>query len=132
MSGAELQRASIAWLKADPAVTALVGGRIYDGPPPNPTFPYVTIGPDQTLSTRADCFDGSEIVIQFDAWSRTSTQVEAKNIGEAVRRSLNGAPLELIGYVLTDLWLDTMQTLRDPDGLTSHAVITFRAFTNRL
>ena len=130
MSSLELQRASIAALKADPTVVGLVADRIYDNVPTNPTFPYISIGPDQTLPSRAQCIDGSEIIIQFDGWSRSPGFAEAKRINEAVRRCLNGAPLALNGYRLIDLWLDSSQTLRDPDGLTSHAVITFRAFTD--
>lgn len=129
MSALELQRATIAELKADAAVAALVGDRIYDELPPNPVFPYISIGPDQTLPQRFDCLDGSEITLQFDGWSRQPGYIEAKRISEAVRRCLDGAPLELIGYRLIDLYLASSQTLRDPDGLTSHAVITFRALT---
>jgi Protein of unknown function (DUF3168) len=129
MSSLELQRASIAALKADPTVAALVGDRVYDNVPFNAAFPYISIGPDQTLPSRADCIDGDEITIQFDGWSRMPSFTEAKRISEAVRRCLNGAPLVLNGYALIDLWLDSSQTLRDPDGLTSHAVITFRALT---
>lgn len=129
MSSLEIQRASIAALKADPTVAGLVADRIYDNPPANPTFPYITIGPDQTLPSRADCIDGSEITIQFDGWSRAPGFAEAKRISDAVRYCLNGAPLLLNGYALIDLWLESSQTIRDPDGLTSHAIITMRALT---
>lgn len=131
MSSLEIQRASWEWLLADPNVTALVGNRIFDQVPASVVFPYISIGPDQTLPNRFDCLDGSEIVVQYDVWSRAKGYPEVKRIAEAVRISLNGAPLVLNGYILTDFWFDDWRTLRDPDGLTSHAVLTFRALTNR-
>jgi|SRR5215207_3940024 len=129
MSSVELQKAIVARLRADSAVTAIVGQRIYDQPPTAPTFPYITLGSDQTIPDRADCYDGSEVTIQVDVWSRGVGFPESKRIAEAVRASLNDAPLVLTGHTLVDLYETDTRSLRDPDGATSHAALTFRALT---
>jgi len=130
VSSLAVQKAVIARLRADPGVIAIVGNRIYDNPPPEADFPYLSIGPDQTLPDRASCYDGSEVILQIDGWSRTPGFQEVKTIAEAVRAALTDAPLDLSpAYRLVDIALDQLQTLRDPDGLTDHAVISFRALT---
>jgi hypothetical protein len=129
VSSLELQKAIVARLRADAGVTALVGQRVYDQVPTSPQFPYVSLGPDQIALSRADCYDGSEINLQVDAWSRAVGFPEVKRIGDAVRAALQDAPLSLTGYRLLDITFVEARTFRDPDGLTSHAAMTFRALT---
>ena len=126
----ELQRVLVATLKADPAVTALVGGRVYDAPPPNPTFPYITLGEDVVSPQRADCYDGSHTTLAVHGWSRAVGYPEVKRIGAAIRGALHEAPLAMAdGQRLVDLALIDNRIMRDPDGLTSHTALTFRALT---
>lgn len=126
----ELQKAIVARLRADAAVTALVAGRVYDAPPISPVFPYITLGEADVLVQRADCYDGSECSMSVHGWSRATGFPEVKRIAAAVRASLHEAPLELAdGERLVDVEVTDNRALRDPDGLTSHAVVTVRAFT---
>ena len=129
MSSLELQKALVARLKADTGVTALVGTRVYDLPPPEPSYPYISLGPDQTVPDRADCYDGKEVTLQVDAWSRSIGFPEVKRIAEAICAALDDAPLSLTGQRLVDLYEADVRTMRDPDGATSHAALTFRALT---
>lgn len=129
MSTLELQKAIVGRLKADTNVNALVSGRVYDNPPTAPIFPYISIGPDNTLPSRADCYDGNEIHQQLDVWSRTPGFREAKQIIEAARNSLMNASLTLTGFRLIDIYFERAQTMRDPDGLTSHGVLSIQAMT---
>lgn len=125
----ELQKAIVAALKADTDTAALIGARVYDQPPAVPQFPYLTLGEDQTIAERADCYDASEVTLTFHAWSRATGFPEVKRIADAVRQALTDAPLALTGHRLVDLAFTDSRVLRDPDGLTSHAVITLRALT---
>lgn len=128
----ELQGAIVTALKANAAVDALIGDRIYDEPPAAPTFPYVTVGDDQVLQAHAHCIEGStEIFSTLHAWSRSGGKVQAKKIAGAVVVALNFAELTLNnGYRLVLLEHDSTQYLIDPDGLTAHAVIVFHAFVD--
>lgn len=124
-----LQAAIVSALRADAPVTALIGQRVYDRVPPVPTFPYVTIGDDQVLPDAAECLDGSvEVTATIDVWSRTVGKVEAKQISGAIVSLLNfNASLTLTGYRLVSIEHESSRHLDDPDGLTSHSVVTFRA-----
>ncbi|MBO9194329.1 DUF3168 domain-containing protein [Rhizobium sp. 16-449-1b] len=123
----ELQGAIVARLKADAALTALVGGRVYDQPPSPATYPYVTIGEAQTLRDDATCISGSKVYLTLHGWSTAVGYPEAKRIAEAVAESLHLAPLALPTNHLISLMHRQTRTLRDVDGLTSHAVIDFVA-----
>jgi hypothetical protein len=126
----ELQRVILARLKADAELTAIVNGRIYDRPPTNAAFPYVTLGEADVLAQRADCYDGSDVSMPIHGWSRAVGFPEAKRIASAIRASLHEAPLVLAaGERLVEITVTDNRALRDPDGLTSHTVVTVRALT---
>lgn len=121
-----LQGAVVAALKGNATLTALVGQRIYDSVPPAPVFPYVSLGDGQVLGDDTeDCGDGSEIHLQIDAWSRAVGYPEVKNIAEAIRSTLKVIPT-LAGFTVSVVEFVQKQDLRDTDGLTRHAAITFR------
>lgn len=106
-----------------------VNGRVYDEPPPKEAFPYLTIGDGQTVPDKAGCIDGAENFIDVHIWSRRPGWVEAKALAWKVKETLDDADLALDGHRLIDLQYQSVQYLRDPDGLTRHAVVTFRAVT---
>jgi hypothetical protein len=122
-----LQGAVVGRLKADTAVGALVGDRIYDRVKEGPTFPYIAWGDDQVLDDSTDCHDDVEVFTTLHIWSRTVGRVEAKQIAQAVRASLHDQEFTLTDNALIVMMHDSTRILRDPDGLTSHAVIVFRS-----
>lgn len=127
----ELQGEIVKRLKADPVVAALVNGRVYDSVPQSAAFPYVSLGPCQTIDARADCITGYEIFQQLDAWSRAVGYPEVKKIQDAVRFALDDAPIDLPTNGLVFIEYEDANTTRDPDGLTSHSVMSFRASVER-
>lgn len=128
----DLQGAIVAALKADGAVTALVGQRIFDDVPAAQagSFPRITYGSDQVLSDDADCVTGFEVFIQIDVWSRIVGQPEMKRIAGAVRAALHNVELTLAEHSLIVLEHQQTRYLRDPDGLTKHAAVEFRALAD--
>jgi len=124
-----LQRGIYAALTNEAAVSSLIGTRIYDRVSPTATFPYIRIGLDQTIAEDQDCAEESvEVFAQVDVFSRAQGKVEAKNIAGAVVRTLRAenVPIEA-GYVLQELHHAETRFLDDPDGLSTHAVLSFRA-----
>lgn len=126
-----VQEAVIGALRVS-TLNAVVNGRIYDSVPATkagatPTFPYVTFGEAQSLPERADCVDGTEHFFTVHAWSRAVGFPEVKRMVSAIRDALHEVDLEVSGFRLIDLALQNTQFMRDPDGLTSHGVMTFRA-----
>ncbi|MDX0014793.1 DUF3168 domain-containing protein [Sinorhizobium meliloti] len=126
----ELQGAIVARLKADVGLMALVNG-VYDQPPDTafatPKESYVTIGEAQFLRDDATCVNGGEVYLTLHAWSRKVGYPVAKQIADAVAESLHLAPLALATNRLISIMHRQTRVFRDPDGLTSHAVIDFVA-----
>jgi hypothetical protein len=125
----EIQEAIVAAVKADTALTSLIGGRIYDPVPPTAAFPYISIGEDQVLPDLAQCYDGADVISTLHVWSRKIGYGEVKRVAAALESALTNATFALTGFRLVDKLFESTRYMRDPDGLTSHAVVTFRART---
>lgn len=132
-----LQKAIVGALMADTDVKAVVSDRIYDRIPRNQAtgaitaeFPFIGIGDTQLLPELAECTDAAETSITIHCYSRAVGFPEAIRIAAAATAALHDAPLALDGGSLQSLLLESSRILRDPDGLTSHAVLTFNALTD--
>lgn len=122
-----LQAAVIAALKNSVTLTGLIGQRLYDDVPPKPTFPYVTYADDGTNDDSADCVTGSEIFFSLHVWSNAVGKPEAKRIAGVIRSVLDEADMSVMDYHLVTLNHRITRWLTEPDGLTKHGVVTFRA-----
>lgn len=127
----ELQGAIVAALKADPAVSGIAAGHIYDRVPEDRVFPYVSIGATDTVEADAECLTGYEITQQIDIWSREVGYPECKRLTDAVRAALHEIDLALATNALVFLRCIQARMYRDPDGLTSHGALTFEASVER-
>lgn len=128
----ELQGSLFNNLLADAGVTALVGNRIYDRVPQNTQFPYISIGEFQTVDDGAECVDGVEVFADLHVWSRSAGQVQAKQIASAIRRVIHDQAFPVAGFNLVDIRHRDTRFLQDPDGETTHGVITFRALIDNV
>lgn len=124
MIGDQLQKAIFAALKTSPAVA---DGGIYDQPPADAAFPYVTIGDDQVLDDGNTCGDGWEVFSDVHVWSRSvaGSKLEAKQIRAEIVTRLT-ALIDVQDFAVVIASLETARTFRDPDGMTEHAVLTFK------
>ncbi|MFK3665103.1 DUF3168 domain-containing protein [Ochrobactrum teleogrylli] len=127
----ELQKAVYDRLKSDPALSAVIDGRVYDTVPEGAAFPYVSFGPFEELRDDAECITGFEITMQLDVWSRSVGFPECRQVGDLVRRAVLGADIELTDNRLVSINHRQTMTMRDPDGLTSHGIINFVAFVEQ-
>lgn len=133
----ELQIAIIGRLTTYSPLIALIEDRVFDRVERDASgdvtakFPFVSFGPEQEIPEDADCVDASEIYLQIDAWSRDPGYREVRRVAKAVKDALDAANLPLADNALVYFEYDGRRILRDPDGLTSHAVLTFRAGVER-
>ena len=125
----QLQKALVAVLKADAGVNAIISGRIYDAVPGGAVKPYLSFGPFQMLPEHGSCLDGGEAIVTLDGWASGPDTVQVKQLGAAIAKALDRKTLELDGQRLIELAIEQTQYMRDPDGLTAHAVITVHAWT---
>lgn len=135
----ELQGAIVPRLKAFAPLAAIIGDRVYDFVPLNTngdvaaaTFPYVTIGETQTLADDATCITGEQVYLTLHAWSREKARPQARQIAGEIKAALHRQEMALPTWRLVSLNYQTTRVFRDPDGITSHAVIEFVARVERL
>lgn len=126
MIGAELQRAIFAALSG----ASVASGHIYDNPPPIDKRPYpnVTIGDEQIIDDSNTCQEGWEVFLDVHCWSRpeSGSKVEVKELAASVVAAVT-AITSITGFSLVSITHETTRVFRDPDGLTEHAVCSFRA-----
>lgn len=120
MIGPEVQKAIVDAMKAEPKIAF---GRIHDHVPENPEFPYVSIGSEQVLDDGNSCDEGWEVFSDIHVWSRAVGYVEAKQIMAEVVGRINSIS-SIADRTLIAVEVEDARMLRDPDGLTSHGVIS--------
>lgn len=124
-----LQKGIFSALTTVPTVSSLIQGRVFDRVLPTATFPYVRIGTDQSVAEEQDCAEESvEVFAQVDVFSRQQGKIEAKNIAGAIVRALKPENMSIeSGYALQEFHHADTRFVDDPDGLSTHAIISFRA-----
>lgn len=122
-----LQVAVVEALRADAAVSAIVGARVYDVPPVAPDYPFVSLGPTSVITGRPDGYRQRTEVIQVDAWAEDERQRQPiKALCDAILEVLDQADLDLAGpHGLARMDLVLMRVMDDPDGITKHGVLQF-------
>jgi hypothetical protein len=117
-------------LNADALLTAALGGaKVYDEPPRNAAFPYVTLGEARLADFSADDAPGAEHTLTLHAWSQQGGHKEAHVIAGALLQALDDAPLTLADHRLVNMRFAVADVRREADGRTYHALIRFRAVT---
>ena len=116
---------------ADTGVQAVLGdpARLYDDPPADPVFPYVTLGRVEARTSGASLADALEHVLTLHVWSRYGGRAEALDVTGALRGALHDAPLNVEGRRLIFLFVSFTDVFRSGDGRTTHGVVRLRALT---
>ncbi|MEX3315683.1 DUF3168 domain-containing protein [Sulfitobacter sp. PS-8MA] len=101
-----LQGAIVTALKADPAVTALVGPRVYGlRVPDSAERPYIFISSIEVRDVRSDCADAGSVTFGIVGTSRsvTNADVESARCAEAAHEVLKREDIMVNGYTLVQL-----------------------------
>tara|TARA_Y100000114_G_C11720152_1_gene308037 strand:+ start:107 stop:514 length:408 start_codon:yes stop_codon:yes gene_type:complete len=122
-----LQEKLYSTLNGDSNLTSTLGAAIYDEAPENSSFPYITMGTGQAVDYSTKDLDGSEVSIVLDVWSRYKGSKEVKNLMDRVHTLLHDSNLSVTGHNLINMRFEFGDVLRDPDGITRHGVMRFRA-----
>ncbi len=127
----ELQKAIATVLEASTDLKTLLGNpiRLYQKVPPNPVFPYVTIGESQNTPDLAECIDGSEVFPVIHIWTRAQTYADAKKISANIWAVLSAASFTLTENRLLVFERDSIgdQTGVATDTVTQHIASHYRA-----
>lgn len=126
----QLQKAVLARLSQDTALTALIGpGRIFDAVPYNQPFPFVVVGEITSADWSTGSEHGLEHSLVLHVWSRSGGKKQTFEAASAVYDALHEATLALAGHSLVNLRHQSTDVRRDADGETYHGVMRFRAVT---
>ena len=121
----------LAALKADPAVAALVGGRVFDQAPEGAEHPHLVIGQCESRPVAADG-GGVEQRLTLTGVSRFAGSEEARGGEAAVRACLHEAVLEADGVRTATLRANFADVFRAGDGRRTYAVVRLRAVTEEV
>ncbi|GAB4225333.1 MAG: DUF3168 domain-containing protein [Methyloligellaceae bacterium] len=128
-----LQQGIYQALAGNPQVTSLLGGqKIFDNPPQDATFPYLTFGQTTERDWSTGSEDGSEHTVTLHVWSRAGGKKETYEIIETIRQALNAAPLTVSDHALINLRHEFSEARHDEDGETFHGIVRYRAITEPL
>lgn len=123
-----LQQAVFAQLVADPDVTALGGGNVFDMPPAGPVpLTYVSLGPEEVADRSDQSGRGAEHRLVVSVVTQEAGFLAAKQLAAAVTAALDGAALALVQGRLVSLRFDRARARRIDQGLGRQVDLTFRA-----
>ncbi|MEZ5957921.1 MAG: DUF3168 domain-containing protein [Hyphomonadaceae bacterium] len=111
------------------AVQGLVADRFYDDPPPDVTFPYITIGRVESKPVDASEREALEHGVTVHVWSRYGGRAEALDVIAALRSCLHNAALDVADRRLVLLFALFTDVFRSGDGRTTHGVVRLKAIT---
>lgn len=122
------QQAARAILIANSDVTALVpAANILDANFEPEAFPRIQIGEDLELPADDVVNRYTKLSSTFHIWTREPGLAASKAIAGAVRKALVLTSWTQNNYTCIRTMLTSIRYLRDPDGQTAQAVITFES-----
>ena len=129
-----LQQALLTKLRGNGDLTALLGNppRVYDEPPADLVYPYVSLGRSETRPWGGLDGEGLEHVLNLTVVSVFGGSEEAKAVMALVRLSLHGAALSLDGHRLINLRVTYADLFKAADWRSTFGVLRLRAVTEPL
>lgn len=126
-----LSAAIFAALSADPALSLIIAGRIFDAAPPAATAPYLVIGRHEIRplggTAPAGSAEAQEIVMTLSLLSQAEGLAEARSAAAATRAVLHNARLVLDSWRLIVLRVVFVDVYRGADGRTALGLVRLRA-----
>lgn len=119
----ELRASVVAALEGSAGVGALVGDRIYDHVPEGAVFPYLTLRVDNCTADDDACGNHWACAVSVHIWSRKKGRNHVEEIAGPVREALDGVDA-VTGFVVNYRQFEMERVLDDPDGITTHGIIT--------
>ena len=126
-----LQQAVFEALAADPAVTALVGGRIYDAPPPfeadaAPSEPWITLGDERVDDWSTKDSAGTVHLLTIAVHATKRGFGETKRVAGAVCDLLTAAALAPARGRVIHVGFVSGRTRRSGNDAMRHVELRFR------
>jgi hypothetical protein len=109
------------------AITSTLSCGVYDEVIEGNTYPFITLGEETTIDYSTKTATGGETTINIHIWSQYKGSKQTKEIMDKVHDLLHDSNLSVTGFNLINLRFEYSDIMRDPDGITRHGVMRFRA-----
>lgn len=127
-----LRAAVIQALLASPAVTAIVGTRVFDYVPTKPVLPYIRIGQVNYSSYQETCSIGIDAKFNISAFLEGINNTPTSDIGNAILAVVGDVDLDLGNGLSAETKLDGAQVLTDQgDQAVKHCIWRIAALTRQ-
>ena len=111
------------------AITSTLACGVYDEVVEGNSYPFITLGEETAIDYSTNNLVGAETTINIHIWSRYKGSKQTKQIMDKVHDLLHDVSLSVSGVNLINLRFEYSDIMRDPDGITRHGVMRFRAIT---
>ena len=111
------------------AITNTLNCGVYDEVIEGNSYPFITLGEETAIDYSTNNLVGAETTINIHIWSRYKGSKQTKEIMDKVHDLLHDVSLTVSGVNLINLRFEFSDIMRDPDGITRHGVMRFRAIT---
>ena len=111
------------------AITSTLSCGVYDEVVEGNSYPFITLGEETVTDYSTKNLVGAETTVNIHIWSRYKGSKETKQIMDKVHDLLHDVSLTVSGVNLINLRFEFSDIMRDPDGITRHGVMRFRAIT---
>jgi len=122
-----LQTTIYSTLNGDNTLTNTLGAGVFDEVLENATYPFVSLGEETAIDYSTKNENGGEYTINIHVWSQYKGSKQTKEIMDRIHDLLHDSNLSVSGFNLVNLRFEFSDILRDPDGVTRHGVMRFRA-----
>ena len=122
-----LQTTIYSTLNGDNTLTNTLGAGVFDEVVENASYPFVALGEETAVDYSTKDLDGGEFTINIHVWSQYKGSKQTKEIMDRIHDLLHDSSLSVSGFNLANLRFEFSDILRDPDGITRHGVMRFRA-----
>lgn len=122
-----LQTTIYSTLANDNTLTSNLSAGVYDEVLEGASYPFVSLGEETSIDYGTKNENGGETTINIHIWSQYKGAKETKQIMDRIHDLLHDSSLTVTGFNLVNLRFEYSDILRDPDGVTRHGVMRFRA-----
>ena len=111
------------------AITSTLACGVYDEVVEGNSYPFISLGEETAIDYSTNNLVGAETTINIHVWSRYKGSKQTKQILDKIHDLLHDVSLTVSGVNLINLRFEYSDIMRDPDGITRHGVMRFRAIT---
>ncbi len=109
------------------AITTALNCGVYDEVVESASYPFISLGEETAIDYSTKNQNGGEYTINIHIWSQYKGSKQTKEIMDKVHDLLHDIDLTVSGFNLINLRFEFSDIMRDPDGVTRHGVMRFRA-----